>query len=491
MRSASANSELSDNEDVEEKPKINGQVGLGKVSGTKASVPSLVSVTAATVEACSMNFVQSLAAPAVPTVPVFQSQPGFVPFGTEHMPVFHGVNSPWCSQVVGSPYQFHCFPYSNMCVPGAAPPNLKRKIEVPGNSYNPLPMGTFFGHHMPGGFYQDSVFHASLMPVRAVFQNPFFSTPLRGPPLNFNFSASLNLEPIKSQEMNVVTASQDSQAVTSSGFSSSASTHKRKVVRPSCSSTLSMTVSSDGREIANMGASDKHELPPLRVNKVSNTRLADFPNSSDTLRTACSPMNTYRPEDEKEIEGKGWLLLVRKELRNTDVGNLGRIVLPKKEAEANLPPLVAKDGLVLRMEDTIFSVNWKFKYRYWPNNRSRMYVMENTGDFVKMHKLQSGDYFIVYKEESSGKYIARGKKVSRPSYAEDMEGPINQGRIQEGDIDHNGQIGPQHRTLVQSEIILESSVETDTAAEEPFDFEHDASVPSQFTLPDLDPEDIV
>ncbi|GLJ34687.1 hypothetical protein SUGI_0697670 [Cryptomeria japonica] len=115
-------------------------------------------------------------------------------------------------------------------------------------------------------------------------------------------------------------------------------------------------------------------------------------------------------EKEKEHENKNLKFLLQKELRNSDVGSLGRIVLPKKEAEANLPTLTAREGIQICMEDMHLSKKWNFKYRFWPNNKSRMYVMENTGDFVKTHGLQLGDFVMLYKDEVNDNYIIRAKK---------------------------------------------------------------------------------
>ncbi|KAJ7541666.1 hypothetical protein O6H91_10G069900 [Diphasiastrum complanatum] len=74
-------------------------------------------------------------------------------------------------------------------------------------------------------------------------------------------------------------------------------------------------------------------------------------------------------------------LLLQKELKPSDVGNLGRIVLPKKEAEIHLPYLTAREGVAIPMEDMKTTQIWNFRYRYWPNNKSRMYLLESTGNF--------------------------------------------------------------------------------------------------------------
>lgn len=104
-------------------------------------------------------------------------------------------------------------------------------------------------------------------------------------------------------------------------------------------------------------------------------------------------------------------MVLRKDLTNSDVGNIGRIVLPKKDAEPNLLILEDKDGLILEMDDFELSLVWNFKYRYWPNNKSRMYILESTGEFVKRHGLQAKDILIIYRNKKSGRYVARAVKA--------------------------------------------------------------------------------
>ncbi|XP_062196252.1 B3 domain-containing protein IDEF1-like [Phragmites australis] len=104
-------------------------------------------------------------------------------------------------------------------------------------------------------------------------------------------------------------------------------------------------------------------------------------------------------------------VILRKELTKSDVANVGRIVLPKKDAEASLPPLVQGDPLILQMDDMVLPITWKFKYRFWPNNKSRMYILEAAGEFVKTHGLQAGDTLVIYKNSVPGKFIIRGEKA--------------------------------------------------------------------------------
>ncbi|KZV37041.1 hypothetical protein F511_11987 [Dorcoceras hygrometricum] len=111
---------------------------------------------------------------------------------------------------------------------------------------------------------------------------------------------------------------------------------------------------------------------------------------------------------------KNLKFLLQKVLKQSDVGNLGRIVLPKKEAESHLPELDSRDGIPIAMEDIGTSRVWNMRYRFWPNNKSRMYLLENTGEFVRMNGLQEGDFIVIYSDTKCGKYMIRGVKVRQP-----------------------------------------------------------------------------
>ncbi|XP_073026813.1 B3 domain-containing transcription factor ABI3-like [Primulina eburnea] len=111
---------------------------------------------------------------------------------------------------------------------------------------------------------------------------------------------------------------------------------------------------------------------------------------------------------------KNLKFLLQKVLKQSDVGNLGRIVLPKKEAESHLPELDSRDGIPIAMEDIGTSRVWNMRYRFWPNNKSRMYLLENTGEFVRMNGLQEGDFIVIYSDMKCGKYMIRGVKVRQP-----------------------------------------------------------------------------
>ncbi|KAL5839514.1 hypothetical protein ACOSQ4_012122 [Xanthoceras sorbifolium] len=112
-------------------------------------------------------------------------------------------------------------------------------------------------------------------------------------------------------------------------------------------------------------------------------------------------------------DNKRLRVLLKKQLKNSDVGSLGRIVLPKREAEENLPSLSDKEGIQIVMRDVFSDQLWTLKFKYWSNNKSRMYVLENTGDFVKQNGMEIGDSLTLYEDESRNFYFSI-EKVEKP-----------------------------------------------------------------------------
>ncbi|KAF8408471.1 hypothetical protein HHK36_007625 [Tetracentron sinense] len=151
------------------------------------------------------------------------------------------------------------------------------------------------------------------------------------------------------------------------------------------------------------------------------SRFWDLPTFRDIMK-AYIKMHNMIIEDEcdvyipnlnyDEIDARRLRFLLQKELRNSDVGSLGRIVLPKRAAEVHLPVLSAKEGIFISMADIDGMRVWSFKYRFWPNNNSRMYVLENTGEFVRTHGLQLGDFIMLYRDDQNQKYVIRARKAT-------------------------------------------------------------------------------
>nr|CAD1824252.1 unnamed protein product [Ananas comosus var. bracteatus] len=154
-----------------------------------------------------------------------------------------------------------------------------------------------------------------------------------------------------------------------------------------------------------------------RKRRSSGRQRRRKPPQQQHARETALDLNVPALDPDQAVDGLRFIL--QKELRNSDVGPLGRIVLPKKEAEAHLPTLKARDGISINMYDLETFQLWTFKYRYWPNNRSRMYILENAGEYVKSHGLQLGDYIMMYKDDTKDKFIIRAKKTANKEEAVD------------------------------------------------------------------------
>ncbi|KAG2405180.1 B3 domain-containing transcription factor FUS3 Protein [Vigna angularis] len=167
----------------------------------------------------------------------------------------------------------------------------------------------------------------------------------------------------------------------------------------------------------------KKRLPRQRRSTVTTTPTLFLPskqhdpNLPSSTPSASSSLQSVKPSTPlrlaaREIDHRNLRFLFKKELKNSDVSSLRRMVLPKKAAETFLPPLDSKEGILLKMDDKDGTHAWSFKYRFWPNNNSRMYVLENTGDFVSTHGLRFGDTIMIYQHIENNNYVIQARKAS-------------------------------------------------------------------------------
>ncbi|XP_022011601.1 B3 domain-containing transcription factor FUS3 isoform X2 [Helianthus annuus] len=162
------------------------------------------------------------------------------------------------------------------------------------------------------------------------------------------------------------------------------------------------------------GSASGDLVAAARFDFLKKKRMPRFRRSggSAAAERLCRPFTSFSAPPAPGIVDQGRLaFLFSKKLQKSDVGVLKRIVLPKKAAETHLPALVAKEGTVLEMDDLDGMNVWCFKYRFWPNNNSRMYVLEGTGDFTEDHGLQVGDYIMLYRDTVSLSYVIQALKA--------------------------------------------------------------------------------
>ncbi|KAL0419679.1 UNVERIFIED_CONTAM: B3 domain-containing transcription factor ABI3 [Sesamum radiatum] len=129
---------------------------------------------------------------------------------------------------------------------------------------------------------------------------------------------------------------------------------------------------------------------------------ASQPHSGD--RPPVQQQNYQRQSSSDRRQQQGWKteknlkFLLQKVLKQSDVGNLGRIVLPKKEAESHLR-------------------NWNQEMEFllpWKTLELLVFGICDTGDFVRVNGLQEGDFIVIYSDTKCGKYMIRGVKVRQP-----------------------------------------------------------------------------
>ncbi|KAJ8761636.1 hypothetical protein K2173_004412 [Erythroxylum novogranatense] len=132
----------------------------------------------------------------------------------------------------------------------------------------------------------------------------------------------------------------------------------------------------------------------------------------------------FTDEELQQISGNSNCMitpLFEKMLSASDAGRIGRLVLPKKCAEAYFPPISQPEGLPLKVQDSK-GKEWIFQFRFWPNNNSRMYVLEGVTPCIQNMRLQAGDIVTFSRLEPEGKLVMGFRKASTaPSSDQDNE----------------------------------------------------------------------
>ncbi|XP_027907253.1 B3 domain-containing transcription repressor VAL2-like isoform X2 [Vigna unguiculata] len=175
-----------------------------------------------------------------------------------------------------------------------------------------------------------------------------------------------------------------------------------------------------------LGSRSRHLLPKpprstsgtgLEVNAgmVSQIRVARPP-AEGRGRNQLLPRYWPRITDQElqQISGDSNSTIVplfEKMLSASDAGRIGRLVLPKACAEAYFPQISQPEGLPLRIQD-VKGKEWMFQFRFWPNNNSRMYVLEGVTPCIQSMQLQAGDTVTFSRMDPEGKLIMGFRKAT-------------------------------------------------------------------------------
>ncbi|KAL3850531.1 hypothetical protein ACJIZ3_012413 [Penstemon smallii] len=114
--------------------------------------------------------------------------------------------------------------------------------------------------------------------------------------------------------------------------------------------------------------------------------------------------------------------LFEKILSASDAGRIGRLVLPKACAEAYFPHITQSEGIPIRIQD-IKGKEWTFQFRFWPNNNSRMYVLEGVTPCIQNMQLEAGDTVTFSKIVPGGQLVVGGRKASNNGDVQDSQAP--------------------------------------------------------------------
>ncbi|KAL5730428.1 B3 domain-containing transcription factor [Ranunculus cassubicifolius] len=289
-------------------------------------------------------------------------------------------------------------------------------------SFLPLPsLYSSTSHHF---FHPGRFTFSPLLPLHRFQQNESQLLPLVSPltyitPQTYRVLPSVSPNPLIG--CNLVGISSDNQL--NVGFSR---THNSSVVLPTISLSQTQNPSSASK------AARMRRKMAMKMKSSSSSRK--FSSSSSSGR--CSSSSTTRfdkrtslPNTATEIavnnnkiydfstpDGKKLKFIFEKELKNTDVGPLGRMVLPKKPSEEDLPVLSDRKGIQIAIREVESTTMWYMRFRFWLNNKSKIYILENTGNYVKHKALKTGDCVTLYKDEKNLLYISC-KKVEASTSA--------------------------------------------------------------------------
>ncbi|XP_051142550.1 B3 domain-containing transcription repressor VAL1-like [Andrographis paniculata] len=155
--------------------------------------------------------------------------------------------------------------------------------------------------------------------------------------------------------------------------------------------------------------------PETNKGQASQTRVARPP-ADGRGRNQLLPRYWPRVTDQELQQLSGDLKsnivpLFEKILSASDAGRIGRLVLPKACAEAYFPAINQSEGIPIKIQD-VTSKEWTFQFRFWPNNNSRMYVLEGVTPCIQNMNLQAGDTVIFSRSEPTGQLVIGCRKTA-------------------------------------------------------------------------------
>ncbi|GAB4814049.1 hypothetical protein N2152v2_001095 [Parachlorella kessleri] len=138
------------------------------------------------------------------------------------------------------------------------------------------------------------------------------------------------------------------------------------------------------------------------------------------------------------------------------------LLFEKVVAETHLPPLESQQGITLPLVDTDGKKH-TFKFRFWINNQSRMYLLENTQEVQSKCKLQVGDV-LVFGKLIDGTYIVTGRKGTKDDLS--RKPPIKRATSETGGKEGARKGSAQKQQKPQVESLKKKRIQQKQAAQQ-------------------------
>ncbi|MCL7041631.1 hypothetical protein MKW94_026752 [Papaver nudicaule] len=159
------------------------------------------------------------------------------------------------------------------------------------------------------------------------------------------------------------------------------------------------------------------QKPPVANNLLPQLRVGRLPEGrgrSQMLPRYWPKITEQELQQISEISNSKVVPLFEKVLTASDASRIGRLVLPKACAEAYFPRLLQPEGRPLKIQDAQGN-DWGFQFRFWPNNNSRMYVLEGVAPCMQSMQLKAGDTITFSRIDPEGKLMVGSRKASSSS----------------------------------------------------------------------------
>ncbi|KAI7983189.1 B3 domain-containing transcription repressor VAL1 [Camellia lanceoleosa] len=167
--------------------------------------------------------------------------------------------------------------------------------------------------------------------------------------------------------------------------------------------------------------SEQNKVPPVKQGKKTRLILPKPPKTgltvgSDANRGMVSQTRVLRLPDEgrgcNQLLPRYWPRVTDEELQQIS-GDLNSTVVPlfEKVLSASDASRIGRVVLPKACAEDMKGKEWTFQFRFWPNNKSRMYVLEGINPCIQNMELQAGDIVTFSRIDPGEKLVIAFRKA--------------------------------------------------------------------------------